>query len=61
VKARAGRIVNIASIVGMIGNAAQTNYSASKGGVIAFTFSLARSWRRGASRSRRGSGFIDTT
>lgn len=37
-----GRIVNIASVVGQVGNAGQTNYAASKGGVIAFTKSLAR-------------------
>lgn len=37
-----GRIVNIASIVGIIGNAGQSNYAASKGGVIAFTKSIAK-------------------
>src|SRR5262245_38014412 len=41
-RSRAGRIINITSVVGMVGNAGQTNYAASKGGVIAFTFSLAR-------------------
>jgi 3-oxoacyl-[acyl-carrier protein] reductase len=39
---RSGRIVNIASVVGMIGNAGQANYSASKGGVIALTKTAAR-------------------
>lgn len=39
---RWGRIINIASIAGIIGNIGQTNYSASKGGVIAFTKSIAR-------------------
>jgi 3-oxoacyl-[acyl-carrier protein] reductase len=39
---RAGRIINVTSVVGMVGNAGQANYAASKGGVIAFTFSLAR-------------------
>jgi len=39
---RAGKIVNITSVVGMIGNAGQTNYAASKAGVIGFTKSLAR-------------------
>jgi 3-oxoacyl-[acyl-carrier protein] reductase len=39
---RYGRIVNISSIVGLIGNAGQCNYSASKAGVIGFTKSLAR-------------------
>lgn len=41
-KARQGRIVNIASIVGLMGNAGQINYSASKGGVIAMTKTSAR-------------------
>lgn len=39
---RYGRIVNISSVVGLMGNAGQTNYSASKAGVIGFTKSLAR-------------------
>ena len=41
-KQRSGRIINIASIVGMIGNAGQANYSASKAGVIALTKTAAR-------------------
>jgi 3-oxoacyl-[acyl-carrier protein] reductase len=41
-KQRAGAIVNIASIIGLIGNAGQCNYSASKAGVIAFTKSTAK-------------------
>jgi 3-oxoacyl-[acyl-carrier protein] reductase len=41
-KQRYGKIINIASIVGEMGNAGQANYSASKGGVIAFTKSVAR-------------------
>jgi 3-oxoacyl-[acyl-carrier protein] reductase len=41
-KARQGRIINIASIVGQMGNAGQINYSASKGGVIAMTKTCAR-------------------
>ncbi len=42
IKQRQGRIVNIASVVGLMGNPGQVNYSASKGGVIAFTKSCAR-------------------
>ncbi len=41
-KKRSGSIVNIASIIGLIGNAGQANYAASKGGVIAFTKTVAR-------------------
>lgn len=41
-KARSGRIVNISSVVGISGNAGQTNYSASKAGIIGFTKSLAK-------------------
>ncbi|MCB4790842.1 MAG: 3-oxoacyl-[acyl-carrier-protein] reductase [Elusimicrobia bacterium] len=41
-KQRSGRIVNIASVVGQMGNAGQANYSASKGGVIALTKTCAR-------------------
>ena len=39
---RSGRIINMTSVVGMMGNAGQANYAASKGGVIAFTKSLAK-------------------
>jgi 3-oxoacyl-[acyl-carrier protein] reductase len=41
-KQRGGRIINIASIVGLMGNAGQVNYSATKGGVIAMTKTCAR-------------------
>ena len=41
-KARKGRIINIASVVGMMGNSGQVNYSASKAGVLGFTKSLAQ-------------------
>lgn len=40
-KARSGKIINISSVVGLTGNAGQTNYAASKGAIIAFTKSLA--------------------
>lgn len=41
-KARCGRIINVSSVVGVAGNAGQTNYSASKAGIIGFTKSLAK-------------------
>lgn len=41
-KARSGRIINISSVVGVTGNSGQTNYSASKAGIIGFTKSLAK-------------------
>jgi len=60
-KSRFGSVVNIASIVGETGNAGQTNYSASKGGMIAMTKSFAQ---EGAARNIRFNaitpGFIDT-
>ena len=42
IKARSGRIINIASVVGISGNAGQSNYAASKAGIIGFTKSLAK-------------------
>jgi len=60
-KQRSGSIVNVASIIGLIGNPGQGNYSASKGGIIAFTKSMAREL---ASRNIRSNaiapGFIET-
>ncbi len=60
-KQRDGRIVNMASIIGIMGNAGQANYAASKGGLIAFTKSVAKEL---ASRNVRANaiapGFIQT-
>ncbi|MDD3523432.1 MAG: 3-oxoacyl-[acyl-carrier-protein] reductase [Candidatus Cloacimonetes bacterium] len=60
-KARKGSIINIASVIGIMGNAGQANYAASKGGLIAFTKSCAKEF---ASRNVRvnavAPGFIET-
>ena len=60
-KARAGRIVNIGSIVGLMGNAGQSNYSATKSGLLGFTKSLARELSsRNINVNSVSPGFIDT-
>ena len=60
-KQREGKIVNISSIVGVIGNAGQTNYSASKAGVIGLTKSLARELsKRNINCNVVAPGFIKT-
>jgi len=60
-KARKGRIVNITSVVGVMGNAGQTNYAASKAGIMGFTKSLAREvGSRGVTVNCVAPGFIDT-
>ena len=60
-KQRSGRIVNMASIVGLIGNAGQANYSASKGGLIALTKTTAKELAsRGITANAIAPGFIKT-
>ena len=60
-KARKGRIISIASIVGLTGNPGQANYAAAKAGMIAFTKSLAREvGSRGITANVIAPGFIDT-
>ena len=49
IKKRSGSIVNIASVIGLIGNPGQCNYAASKGGIMAFTKSVARELVSGTS------------
>jgi 3-oxoacyl-[acyl-carrier protein] reductase len=61
-KARSGKIINITSVVGLSGNAGQTNYAASKAGMIGFTRSLAKEVAsRGISVNCIAPGFIKTS
>jgi 3-oxoacyl-[acyl-carrier protein] reductase len=60
-KARKGRIISIASVVGVTGNPGQTNYAAAKAGIIAFSKSLAKEiGSRGITVNVVAPGFIDT-
>ena len=58
---RLGRVINIASVVGQMGNFGQWNYAVTKGGLIAFTMSLAREVaRKGVTVNAVAAGFIET-
>jgi 3-oxoacyl-[acyl-carrier protein] reductase len=61
VKERRGRVISIASIVGMVGNAGQANYAAAKAGIIGFTRTVAKEVAsRGITVNAIAPGFIDT-
>src|SRR5262249_19932841 len=61
-KAKKGKIINVSSVVGLMGNAGQTNYAASKGALISFSKSLAKEVAsRGITVNCIAPGYIDTS
>src|SRR5271170_6973984 len=61
IKARSGRIINISSVIGLMGNPGQSNYAASKAGLFGFTRSVAREFgSRGITANCIAPGFIET-
>jgi 3-oxoacyl-[acyl-carrier protein] reductase len=60
-KQRSGRIINVASVIGLMGNAGQCNYAASKAGLIGFTKAVAKEFAsRGITVNALAPGFIET-
>ena len=60
-RSKRGRVVNVTSVVGLVGNAGQANYAASKGGIVAFTKAIAREFAgRGVTANAVAPGYVET-